>query len=64
MISSQDIDAIKSEKIIYNIFKVKRVGHGVYRIIGFNYGVEEVRFTGTAEEIARYLNGYFGAQNP
>ncbi|MFJ8531525.1 hypothetical protein [Bacillus sp. NPDC094106] len=60
MITANDILSIKNEKIILDIFKVKKVASNVYKIIGFNYGEEEVKLTGYADEVAKWLNGFFG----
>ncbi|MFV1457368.1 hypothetical protein [Bacillus mycoides] len=61
MITTEKIEGIKASEIISDIFKVKRIGDGVFTIIGFNYGEEEVRMPkGAASEVAEYINSYFG----
>lgn len=57
--TENDITAIKSFKLFQNRLKVKRIGKQVFHIIGFNYGEEEIRFTGFAKEVAECLNDYF-----
>ncbi|MGG1146996.1 hypothetical protein [Bacillus wiedmannii] len=60
MITANDISAIKNEQLMLETFKVKKVGAGVFKIIGFNYGEEQEKLTGHADEVAKWLNGYFG----
>ncbi|PGT90023.1 hypothetical protein [Bacillus thuringiensis] len=60
MFTVEKIQAIKGEEIVLDTFKVKRMGDGVFRIIGYNYGEEEVKLTDTADKVAEWLNGYFG----
>lgn len=64
VITISSVNNIKSEKIFFNQLKVKRVvpngKDSIFNIIGFQYGVEEVRHTGYAEDVTLYLNGYFG----
>lgn len=59
-ISASEVSSIKGEKLFHNKLKVKRIGKDVFSIIGFNYGAEEIKFTGLAEDVAKFLNGYLG----
>ncbi len=60
MIKAKDILEIQREQLILEEFKVKKVAPGIYKIIGYNYGEEVPKFTGTAADVAKWLNGYFG----
>jgi hypothetical protein len=60
MIKTNEIMAITGKKIFFHTFEVVNAGAGVWSIIGFNYGERERRFTGYADEVAQWLNGYFG----
>ncbi|QEG04219.1 hypothetical protein [Bacillus phage BC-T25] len=60
MIKATDILEIANEQLILDTFKVKKVATGIYKTIGYDYGVEEPKFTGTAVDTATWLNGYFG----
>lgn len=57
MITEQDILNISSQKS-FGSYKVRKVGEGIYRIIGFYCGTPEIKFTGFAAEVARELNTY------
>jgi hypothetical protein len=60
-VTKENIEAINNEELFYNMLKVKRAGNkGVFLVIGFRYGKEELRHRGMAEDVAKYLNGYFG----
>lgn len=60
MITNNDITRMGIEVIIGNKLKVKRIGDGLYSIIGFNYGDEELLFYGYVDNVVDYLNSYFG----
>lgn len=60
MITANNISNIKGVQLFHNRLKVKKIGKDVFQIIGFNYGDEEKKFTGHADEVAKYLNEYFG----
>lgn len=61
MITAEKIEGIKTSEIVSDIFKVKRIGDGVFTIVGFNYGEEETKMDkGTASEVAEFINSYFG----
>lgn len=60
MIEANEIEAIELEKIYENQLKVKRAGKAVFKIIGYSYGDQELKFVGKAPEVAGYLNSYFG----
>ena len=61
MITIEKIEGIKTTEIVLDIFRVKRIGDGVFTIIGYNYGEEEVKMPkGTASDVAEYINSYFG----
>jgi hypothetical protein len=60
MIKANDIMSIKSKKVILDKFEVVNAGANVFSIIGFNYGERERKFTGYADEVAKWLNEYFG----
>jgi hypothetical protein len=60
MIKTNEIMAITGKKMFFNTFEVVKAGAGVWSIIGFNYGERERKFTGYADEVAKWLNGYFG----
>lgn len=60
MIKAETILAIKTEKLINNKLRVVNNGNGMYTIVGYNYGVEEVKYRGDAIEVAKFLNQYFG----
>ena len=59
MIKASDILAVKTEKMFRDL-KVKKVGDRVYYVIGYYYGEEEVKLLGNAEDVARFINGYYG----
>ncbi|MED4456146.1 hypothetical protein [Metabacillus fastidiosus] len=59
-ITADNISNIKKDKIFFDKLKVQRIGADFFEIIGFYYGEEESRFKGGNEEVAKYLNGYFG----
>lgn len=64
MIALDSVKNIKNEEVFFNQLKVKRLvtnkKESIFNIIGFQYGEEEVRHTGYAEDVTLYLNGYFG----
>ena len=60
MIKASDITAVKGKKVFLDKFEVVEAGALVFSIIAFNYGERERVFTGYADEIAKWLNGYFG----
>lgn len=59
-ISIETIQNLKGEQVFGDKLKVKKVGAYTFQVIGYNYGEPEVKMTGFAEEVAHFLNGYFG----
>lgn len=59
MIKANDIMDVKGKKMFFDTFEVVDAGANVFSIIGFNYGERERKFTGYADEVAKWLNEYF-----
>lgn len=55
-----EITAIKSQKIVAEKFKVRKIGAGVFSVHGFYYGDEVLKMKGTADEVAGFINQYLG----
>jgi hypothetical protein len=60
MIKANDIMEIKGKKMFFDTFEIVNAGVNVFSIVGFNYGERERKFTGYANEVAEWLNQYFG----
>jgi hypothetical protein len=63
MITGNQIRAIKDEEFIFDELKIVRVGNNgdgaVFNVLSFENGEEKAIFTGKADSVAQYLNGYF-----
>lgn len=60
MITTEMVTSVVTSALFFDRLTVKRLGKDVFSIISYSYGEEEVRHKGgTAEEIAKFMNGYF-----
>lgn len=60
MIKTNEIMDIEGKKMFFDTFEVVKAGAGVWSIMGWDCGTKERKFTGYADEVAEWLNGYFG----
>ena len=60
MITTEMVTSVVTTALFFDRLTVKRLGEDVFSIISYSYGEEELRHKGgTAEEIAKFMNGYF-----
>lgn len=60
MVKASDIMEVQGKKLFFDKFEVVKAGANVFSIIGFNYGERERVLTGYPDEVAKWLNEYFG----